>query len=281
VYAFIEVERVNYPVQRLCRVMQVSASGYYAWRQRSPSLHQQSDAQLSQRVQAIHTQSAATYGTRRMRAELAAQGWQVSRRRLARLMKHLGLVVRQKRRFKRTTQARVGAKFAPNHLAQDFSATAANQKWLTDITYLATSEGWVYLAAVLDVFSRKIVGWAMDKHMSASLVKQALQMALGLRSAPKLHHSDRGSQYTSSDYLACLQRLPTVVSMSAAGNCYDNAMMESFWATLKAEGVSSRLSTRLLARQQVFAFIELWYNRQRRHSALGYLSPDHFERLHS
>ena len=203
----------------------------------------------------------------------------VGKHRIARLMTRMGLKTRGHRRFRVTTQAKQHRIAAPNLLAQDFSATRPNQKWLVDITYLATREGWLYLAGVLDTYSRRIVGWSMRERLTEPLVCDALQMALAQRGAPGLHHSDQGSQYTAHAYLALLEKAQVQVSMSGVGRCYDNAMKESFWATLKRECADHTFSTRALARQAIFEYIEVWYNRQRRHSALGYLSPCAFEQI--
>ncbi len=194
-------------------------------------------------------------------------------------MTRMGLKTRGQRRFRVTTQSNPCRTPAPNRLAQDFSATRPNQKWLVDITYIATRRGWLYLAGVLDTFARRIVGWAMSERLTEALVCDALHMALVPRGAPDLHHSDQGSQYTSHDYLALLEKAHIQVSMSAVGRCYHNAIKESFWATLKRECADNIFLTRALARQAIFEYIQVWYNRQRRHSALGYLSPCAFEQL--
>lgn len=281
-YAFIEAQQEQYPVRLMCRVLDVSSSGYYAWRKRGPSQRERANETLLDQIRAIFKHSRETYGSPRIQAELKAQGIGCSRGRIARLMRQDGLKARCRRRYRVTTQADQRHPVAANVLARDFTAQQANQKWVADITYIDTHEGWLYLAAVLDVFSRRIVGWSMQKRMTKTLVIDALQMALLQRDKTDdlLHHSDRGSQYTSADYLDLLQARGITASMSGTGNCYDNAMMESFFATLKAEWVTHRYPTRGLARRDIFEFIELWYNRQRRHSSLGYLSPLAFERLH-
>ena len=234
---------------------------------------------MALRIRAIHEASRQTYGSPRIHAELRDAGEVVGKHRVARLMTRMGLKTRGQRRFRFTTQANEGRRPAPNLLAQDFSATRPNQKWLVDITYLATREGWLYLAGVLDTYSRRIIGWSMSERLTEPLVCDALRMALDQRGAPDLHHSDQGSQYTSHTYLALLQKAQVQVSMSAVGRCYDNAMKESFWATLKRECADHIFQTRALARLSIFEYIEIWYNRQRRHSALGYLSPCAFEQL--
>ena len=203
-------------------------------------------------------------------------------KRVVRLMRLEGIQAHCRRPYKITTQANPRQQAAPNLLAQDFSAERVNHKWLADITYIATRQGWLYLAAVMDAFSRRIVGWSMSNRLHTQLVKDALQLALGRRTVTGdlIHHSDRGSQFTSDDYQALLREHNIQVSMSARGNCYDNAMMESFFATLKTECVTETYSTRQIARHHIFEYVEMWYNRQRRHSALGYLSPLAFEQHH-
>lgn len=278
-YRFIATHRQSYPVQRLCAVLGVSSSGYYEWVRREPSQRQQANEALGRRIRAIHEKSRQTYGYPRIHAELREAGEVVGKHRIARLMSQMGLKTRGQRRFRVTTQANEGRRPAPNLLAQDFSATRPNQKWLVDITYLATREGWLYLAGVLDTYSRRIIGWSMSERLTEPLVCDALKMALVQRGAPDLHHSDQGSQYTARAYLALLEKAHIQVSMSGVGRCYDNAMKESFWATLKRECADHTFPTRAFARQAIFEYIEVWYNRQRRHSALGYLSPCAFERL--
>jgi transposase InsO family protein len=281
-FAFIEEQRKTYPVRLMCRVLRVSSSGYYAWRKREPSERERANEALLPKIQAVYENSRCTYGSPRIQAELQAQGISCSRSRVARLMRKIGLKARCRRRYRVTTQAKDSHPVVANVLARDFTAQRANQKWLADITYIDTHEGWLYLAAVLDVFSRRIVGWAMQKRMTTTLVTDALQMALGQRQrlADLLHHSDRGSQYTSHDYQNLLKSRHITSSMSGTGNCYDNAMMESFFATLKTECVTQRYASRASARRDIFEYIEVWYNRQRRHSALGFVSPAAFERLH-
>ena len=281
-YAFMADQQEQYPVRLMCRVLGVSSSGYYAWRKRGPSQRARENAALLDQIRAIFKRSRETYGSPRIQAELNAQGIACSRGRIARLMRQNGLKARCRRRYRVTTKVDQRHPVAANVLNRNFTAQGANQKWLADITYVDTRQGWLYLAAVLDVFSRRIVGWSMQKRMTKALVIDALRMALFQREKTDglLHHSDRGSQYTSADYQDLLQSRGITVSMSGTGNCYDNAMMESFFATLKTECVTHRYPTRDLARRDIFEFIELWYNRQRRHSSLGYLSPLAFERLH-
>src|SRR5689334_4861160 len=267
----------------MCRVLEVSISGYYQWRKRPLSAHAQENEQLATQIQQIYNDNRRLYGSRRVTAALHQRGWRCNRKRVARLMRlqQLRGCERRKRRMV-TTRTDADRPVAANLLQQDFSATAPNQTWLADITYVPTQEGFLYLASLEDVFSRKIVGWAMDEHMETALVEQALQMALTNRPhiTALVHHSDRGSQYTSLAYGALLQQQGITASMSASGNCYDNAMKESFWATLKSECVVQPFATRAQARTAIFEYIEGFYNRQRLHSSLGYLSPDDFEHLY-
>jgi putative transposase len=264
----------------MCRVLQVSVSGYYAWRKRGLSQRAAANVGLLEAIKCAHHTSRQTYGSRRVTAALRQQGVVCNRKRVARLMRlsQLRGCERRKRRVV-TTQVGLDNPVAANVVQRDFSAPAPNRLWLGDITYIPTREGFLYLASLEDVFSRKIVGWAMDEHMEHSLVQQALQMALSQRQpgSDLLHHSDRGSQYTSRDYQAQLTQHHITVSMSGVGKCYDNAMKESFFATLKTECVTDLFDTRSQARSTIFEYIEVFYNRQRLHSALGYRSPEQFE----
>lgn len=269
----------------LCRVLDVSVSAYYAWRKRQPSRRQQEDERLSETIQRVHAESHKRYGSPRVHAELQAQGIRCGRKRVARLMRQAGL--RGKCKWRRrlcTTDSKHKLPVAENVLKQDFTAEQPNAKWVADITYIPTDEGWLYLAAVVDIFSRKVVGWAMDATMTSELVERALDAALLTRRPPPglLHHSDRGSQYASHDYRARLQAAQVQVSMSRTGNCYDNALMESFWATLKTELVEDQsYASHAAARHDILLYIEGFYNLRRRHSALGYLTPAEFEQRHS
>lgn len=279
-YAFISAHEGEYTVKRMCRVLEIARSGYYAWRHRPASQREQANQALLELIRAAYQSSRQTYGSPRIHAYLQQRGVICGRNRVARLMQKNQLVARRVRRhFPITTQQRSGARIAPNLLNQDFSTLAPNQKWVSDITYIDTSEGWLYLAIVLDLYSRRVVGWAMSERIDSYLVDQALKMAwLTRRPSPGLlHHSDRGSQYTSDAYQGYLADLGCTVSMSRTGNCYDNATMESFFATLKAECARSQFLSRAQARTAIFEFIESWYNRQRLHSSLDYLSPVEFE----
>ena len=272
-YRFIAEQRTHYPVRQLCAVLQVSASGFYAWLKRKPSRRAQANAALAERIRAVHARSRQTYGYLRVQAELRACGERVGKHRVARLMTQMALKTKGQRRFRGTTQRDTGHRHAPNLLAGNFNANRPNEKWLADITYIPTREGWLYLAGIQDAFSRRIVGWSMSEHLTKTLVCDAWHMAVGQRGTPHLHHSDQGSQYTSEDYLSLLEGAEVQISMSAVGRCYDNAMKESFWGRLKTECADHPFPSRAAARIALFEYIEIWYNRQRRHSALGYLSP--------
>lgn len=272
----------EFSIKLMCRAFGVSRSGYYdRMAQGGLSKREQADKVLTEQIQTVFTNSASTYGSPRVYAELRAQGIKCSRRRVARLMHQAGLSVSPMRRRIKTTQPSTAPTSPANLLARDFTADAPNRKWLVDITAIATSEGPLYLAGVLDLFSRRLVGWAMDEHMPDELTQEALEMAILQRKPPEqlLHHSDQGRQYTSQEYQALLAIHNMLISWSGVGCCYDNAPMESFWGTLKTELVYRRhFHTRAAAKNAVFAYIEGWYNRLRRHSTLGYLSPEQFER---
>lgn len=262
-----------------CRILQVSRSGYHSFLRRRPSKRAQEQAKLLEGMRAAHEASRRTYGSPRVYAELREQGYRCGVNRVARLMREHQLTARTRPRFVTTTDSRHELPVANNLLAQDFSAEAADTRWACDFTYVWTSEGWLYLAVVLDLYSRRIIGWSLKTSMERELVMAALQAALGRRRPQEglMCHSDRGSQYASSDYQHQLKEAGMVCSMSRKGNCYDNAAVESFFATLKRE-LSCAFETREEARLRIFEWIETWYNRQRRHSTLGYLSPEEFER---
>lgn len=271
----------QYRVKSMCRMLGVSRSGYYGWRKRPASQRAQANERLLVQIREESQLSRKTYGSPRLYAALRKKGVTCSRKRVARLMRLDHIAARRARkRIPRTTQTSPEAIPAPNLLNQDFSSPALDRKWVSDITYIDTAEGWLYLAAILDLFSRRVVGWAMDEHMETSLVQQAWNMAVSQRcpSADLLHHSDQGGQYTSDIYLQSLATHHCQVSMSRVGNCFDNAAMESFFSTLKTECADQPFATRAQARTTIFEYIEAWYNRQRLHSSLGYLSPEEFER---
>ena len=271
----------QFSVAALCRAVQVTRSGYYAWRGRGPSERQQENAGLLRQIRRFFERSKQTYGSVRILRDLREDGFACGKHRVARLMRAAGLRAVVAPRFRVTTDSKHALPMAENLLDQNFGASEANVKWAGDITYLWTREGWLYLAVVLDLFSRRIVGWSMQSRLDRSLVVNALQSALGKRrpEAGLLHHSDRGSQYASLDFQKALSTRGILCSMSRKGNCWDNAVVESFFGTLKQELVNRcHFATRDVARQEVFEYIEAWYNRQRRHSSLGYVSPAEFER---
>jgi transposase InsO family protein len=282
-YKFIVAHREEFEIKVMCRVLGVSRSGYYAWLKRPTRARKMADQRLQQQIKDIYQHSRQSYGSPRIRAELADQGIQCSRKRVARLMRQANLRAKQRGKFKViTTDSAHPYPVARNLLAQDFRVSRPNEKWLGDITYIPTAQGWLYLAVILDLYSRRIVGWAMSDSLERHLVIAALQMAIVRRQPPPglLHHSDRGSQYASDDYQALLTYHHFQVSMSRKGNCYDNAPMESFFATLKTELIHHcHYHTKTEAKPAVFEYIEVFYNRLRRHSALDYQSPVTFEKL--
>jgi transposase InsO family protein len=281
-FRFIEEERVAFPVTRLCEVLSVSPAGFYAWRRRPRSTRATSDAELVVEIRQVHEQSRHNYGSPRVHRELRERGRDVGRRRVARLMRDHGIVGKRRRRFRTTTDSNHAMPVAPNVLERRFEVDAPNKVWVTDITYVWTREGWLYLAAILDLYSRAVVGWAMSESLSRDIALRALDMALRSRQPlPGLvHHSDRGCQYASADYQHELATHGVVCSMSRKGDCWDNAVAESFFATLKTELVhDADFTTRAEARTAIFDFIEVFYNRRRRHSSLGYLCPVDFEKM--
>ena len=280
-FRLIDAERVNYPVAMLCRMLGVSKSGYYAWRSRPPSKRSREDYALTEKIREVHHRSRETYGSPRVHAELRALGMRCGRRRVARLMRVAGLRGCMRSRKRRTTRRDPRAAPAPDLLGRDFVAAQPNRVWLADITYLPTQEGFLYLAFILDVYSRRIVGWSMASHMRTELVVDALQMAVWRRkpSAGLVHHSDRGVQYTAISFGRRLEEVGIVPSMGRSGTALDNAMAESFVATLKTELLvhRRRFPDREVARSATFEYLEGFYNRRRLHSALSYRSPADYE----
>lgn len=264
----------------MCRALEVSASGYYAWRSRKPSQRSIEDDTLLFKIVVIFKKMKERYGSPRIQEELRDEGCRVSRKRVERLMRLKGLRAKQTKKFKATTDSKHDHPVAANELGQDFEIDVPNARWVADITYVWTKQGWLYLAVVMDLFSRRIVGWQMSERMTRQLVIGALEMAIQARrpDAGLLHHSDRGSQYASADYRKLLEENGCACSMSRKGNCWDNAPVESFFATLKKELIHGRrFATRAQALSEIFEFIEVWYNRKRRHSALNYMSPVQYE----
>jgi putative transposase len=279
-YALIRDHSKEFHVENACRVLKVSVSGYYAWSGRGSSQREIKDARLIDKIRGIYEASDGVYGVRRIHRQLIADGEKCSRNRVARLMRRCGLAARRKRKFRVTTDSKHSFPVAQNLLAREFFSAGPNQVWASDITYVWTDEGWLYLAAVIDLHSRMVVGWSMSERLERSLVLDALSMAVGRRDPRPglIHHSDRGSQYASDDYQKALARQGMLCSMSRKGDCWDNAVVESFFSSLKTERVHHRLyRSRAEARRDIFEYIEVFYNRVRLHSTLGYISPADFE----
>ena len=279
-FVFIAAEKALYPVRLLCTVLEVSRSGFYAWVDRPTPLKTTADARLLLEIRAALVRGRGAYGSPRIHRELRARGIRVGKKRIERLMRENGLVARQKRRFVHTTDSRHEHPIAPNLLDRHFDPKAANEVWAGDVTYIATGEGWLYLAVLLDLFSRRVVGWATSAVNDRQLALNALGHAVRARHpAPGLvHHTDRGSPYASDEYRQALVDRGIVASMSRTGDCYDNAVAESFFATLKAEHVDHEdFATRALGTASIGDYVESFYNAARRHSHLGYVSPIEFE----
>lgn len=279
-YQCIARHRNTYPVRMMCDLLKVARSGFYAWLSRPESKRVLLDRQLTEVISRLHSASRGVYGAPKIRAELESEGYNHGKNKVARLMRQAGLRGCPKRRFKITTMADPSHSTAPNRLNQDFTSSTPSHKWASDITFIATQEGWLYLAVVMDLYSRRIIGWSMSRWISRHLALDALGMALANRKGKGelVHHSDRGSQYTSEDYRRELDRNGIECSMSRRGNCYDNAVVESFFGIMKRERVHfSRYLTRDEARADIFDYIECFYNRKRRHGYLGYVSPVEFE----
>ncbi len=279
-YAFIHAHRQEFRVTRLCHTLQVSRSGFYAWQQRPESRRGQQNRDLVDRMQVLHQQTREAYGARKMWHLLKSESQEYGRHRVARLRQLAGIVARRRQRFVRTIQARPEKVFIPNHLDRQFTVAEKNRVWASDLTYMPTRAGWLYLAVLLDLYSRRVVGWSMSERQSATLVVDAWRMAW-LQRQPGTglpHHSDQGNQYTASLYRTLLTRRGVVLSLSRKGNCYDNAVVESFFSTLKNELTHHQpFQDRTEARRAIFEYIEGFYNRKRLHQTLGYRSPEKFE----
>lgn len=280
-YARIDQLAEEVPVAVLCELLEVARSGYYAWRRSGPSRRAQANEALMRQIQQVFEASRRTYGSPRVTEQLRQQGQRCNHKRVERLMREKRLRARARRRWRpRTTDSRHDRPIAPNLLPERGRPQAINQVWVSDITYLRTAEGWLYLAAVMDLYSRRVIGWSMQEHLETRLPLAALEMALKSRVEVErtVHHSDRGCQYASEVYRAALARSGLEASMSRPGNCFDNAAMESFWSTLKSEGlIESEQQSKAQVRQSVFDYIETFYNRKRLHSSLGYRSPVDYE----
>jgi putative transposase len=271
----------EHSIMALCLALEVSPSGYYDWQQSKTSARRLEDEQLKEKIERIHRHSRQTYGAPRIQMHLRQQGQRHGRNRIARLMRQQGICGRQNKRYRlRTTDSQHNEPIAPNRLATAPTATRPNQIWAADITYVGTAQGWVYLAAIVDLYSRRVVGWAVSQQINTALVLSALNMALCHRQPPAglIFHSDRGVQYASLEYRRALEMAQLLASMSRKANCYDNAMMEAFWSTLKLELIYRRgFENETQVRQALFEYIEVFYNRHRLHSALGYRTPAGFE----
>ena len=282
-FQFIDDHRKEFPVRRMCEVLGVSRSGYYAWRGRPPSAREMANRELTAKIKKEFKKSGETYGSPRIYQVMRKLGLMCSQNRVARLMRAGGMRAKQTKRYKTTTRRNKSHRAAPNRLNRDFHASRPDEKWLADITYIPTGEGWLYLAAIMDLYSRRIVGWAMADRMTTDLTLAALEMALRQRRPARglIHHSDRGSQYTDRRYQAVLQAHGILPSMNGAGSWYDNAPMESFFGTVKSEHVHHcAYQTRDEASPDLFYYIEAFYNRRRLHSSLGYESPETYEQLY-
>jgi len=280
-FAFIEAERACFPIAFMCRHLGVSTSGFYASQKRPESTHAARKTGNSVLAREAHLKGRRAYGSPRVHRELRTAGRRVGRKRVARVMREANIAAKHKRRFVRTTDSNHVNPIAPNVLQREFTTDAPNKVWVTDITYIPTRQGWLYLAVIVDLFSRRVVGWAMEATMETDLVLSALRMALAQRRWPRAlrHHSDRGSQYASGEYRRVLELHGITASMSRKGNCWDNAVAESFFGSLKKEYVHDvTFRTREEARSGIFEWIEVFYNRQRLHSTLDYMTPDQFER---
>jgi len=279
-YWFMDQHRSTHGVQKMCRIIGASRSGYYIWKKQPQNRTQKENEKILMEIKEVHTKSRRTYGSPRITDELRSNGTKCGKNRVARLMKIHGIVGKAKKKFKATTNSKHSLPVAENLLNQNFVAEKPNTVWVSDITYIPTLEGWLYLVVIIDLFSRQVVGWGMSDRLTSGFVVKALYQAIGRRHPGSgcIFHSDRGIQYASADFRDVLKAYGFIQSMSRKGNCYDNAVSESFFHTLKTEHVYDyRYETRAEARQSIFEYIEMFYNRQRRHSALGYRSPVSFE----
>lgn len=281
-YAFVKEHRQVWSIALMCKVLEVAVSGFYHWLGRPPSKRSQENEKLTEQILMFHCGSRCTYGSPRIYKDLKAAGYRTSENRVARLMKQKGIRGKAKRKFITTTTSKHQRPRAENLVKQNFTMPEPNKLWVSDITSSATLEGWLYLAVILDVFSRKVIGWSFSERLTDNVVLTALDMAKQQRQTRTglVHHSDQGSQYASLDFRSSLQELGITQSMSGKGNCYDNALAESFFATLKTEEADTPYETRQQATTSIFSYIETFYNPKRRHSSLTYLSPDDFERLY-
>jgi len=278
-FAFVAEQEVAFSVNAMCRTLGVTRSGYYAWKRRPPSASSKSDAQLAVKVAAAHRRNRGIYGSPRIHRELRAQGERVSKKRVERLMRENGLKGRQKKQFCCSTDSRHSLPVAPNVLDRNFNPAGPNHAWAGDVTYIGTEEGWLYLAVILDLFSRRVVGWSVSPTNDRNLALRALTNAIQARRPKRgvLHHTDRGSPYASEDYASVLHNHGFIASMSRTGDCYDNAVVESFFGSLKAELACDMYPSRVVATATIADYIENFYNPQRRHSHLDYVSPIEFE----
>lgn len=287
-FHFIDQERASYPVNLLCRLLKVSRSGFYAWRGRPPAARQVADEVLTEQIRGFHAASRGTYGAPRIHADLVDAGIRVGRKRVARLMRRAGLQGVHRRGWRHATRRDPDARPAPDLLDRDFTATAPDQKWVADVTYVPTVAGWLYLAVVVDVFSRRVVGWSMDTNRKTQLVVDALLMAVANRGgtvAGVIHHSDQGGEYTSRDLELALRRHDALASMGSVGDAYDNSMVESFFATLETElfwaQTGRRFDSHRHAKLAIFDYLETFYNRRRRHTSIGNIAPITFEHCYN
>jgi len=281
-YRFISVHRETFKVGRMCKLLNVSRSSYYAWLKRPESRRSRENKSLEDKIRVLHKTSHGIYGSPRIHRDLVDAGIRCGKNRVARIMREAGIRSRTKRKFKATTNSKHNLPVAPNLLNQDFTVEAQDCTWVGDITYIPTDEGWLYLAVLLDLFNREVVGWSASARITRQLAIDALQMALGKRVPAQglMHHTDRGSQYASADYQKILKEHGIVCSMSRKGNCYDNAVAESFFGRLKSEWVNhNRYLSRSEAIQSLFYYIEIFYNRRRRHSSIDYVNPQEYESI--